>query len=122
MHEEAWAFWEKAMAIDLDVEHGGAAEGIHIANAAAVWQIVVFGFAGMLTATQSEVLTLAPRLPNAWTRLAFPLVWKGCRLEVDLTGTICNIVNRGSVPLDACVNGKIATIQPGHKKEWELAR
>ncbi|HOJ73226.1 MAG TPA: glycosyl hydrolase family 65 protein [Phycisphaerae bacterium] len=122
LHHEAWAFWEKAKGIDLDVEHGGAAEGIHIANAAAVWQILVFGFAGMLTAMQSDTLTLSPRLPQAWTRLAFPLVWKGCRLELELTRTTCRLTNRGSVPLGACVSGKTATIRPAQTEEWGLTQ
>ncbi len=101
--DEAWRFWMRGRDIDLDVKHGGAAEGIHIANAGAVWQMVVLGFAGMRTAMQADVLTLAPRLPAAWTRLAFPAVWKGQPVYVDVSPDEVMVANRGSAPLEVQV-------------------
>jgi len=118
--DEAWEFWQQAKAIDLDIEHGRAAEGIHIANAGAVWQMAVFGFAGMRTAMQADVLTLSPRLPVAWSRLAFPVVWKGAAAYVDIEPDGVTVTNRGSRPLDVCVHGEPRTIPPGERALWKL--
>ncbi|HPD31148.1 MAG TPA: glycosyl hydrolase family 65 protein, partial [Phycisphaerae bacterium] len=102
--DEAWRFWMRARAIDLDVEHGGAAEGIHIANAGAVWQMLVLGFAGMRTAMQAEMLTLMPSLPAAWSRLAFPVVWQGQPVYVEIEPEEVRIANRGSAPLEVQIH------------------
>ncbi len=120
LDDEAWQFWQKARAIDLDVAHGGAAEGIHIANAGAVWQMAVLGFAGMRTAMQSDVLTFEPRLPARWSRLAFPVAWKRGRLYVNCTRSSMTIRNDGPEPLPARVSGVERTIQPGQAAEWKL--
>jgi len=117
--DAAWEFWQRAKAIDLDIEHGGAAEGIHIANAGAVWQMAVFGFAGMRTAMQADVLTLSPRLPAAWSRLAFPIVWKGAAAYVDVERDGVTVTNRGSRPLEVCVHGEPRTIPPGGRTLWK---
>jgi kojibiose phosphorylase len=83
LREEAWSMWSRACAVDLDATGGGAAEGVHIANAAALWQTVVFGYLGVRTALQSSRLVLAPRLPRAWTRVRLPMVWRGCPVTID---------------------------------------
>jgi trehalose/maltose hydrolase-like predicted phosphorylase len=111
--DEALAFWRRSCAQDLDFAHGGAAEGIHIAGAGANWQMAVFGFAGMATAPQAQALTLRPRLPAGWTRLAFPVVWRGTPVYVDITPAGCVIANRGSRALDAVVNGAPLTVPAG---------
>ncbi|MBN1510401.1 MAG: glycoside hydrolase family 65 protein [Phycisphaerae bacterium] len=117
---DAWRFWVAGRALDLDVTHGGAAEGIHIANAAAVWQMAVQGFAGMRTAMQSDVLTLRPRLPEAWTRLAFPIVWKGCPAYVDANHKGVTVANRGPEPLAVTVYGRTHEIPAGGQQRWEV--
>ena len=122
LDEEAWQFWQQAKGIDLDVAHGGAAEGIHIAGAGANWQVAVFGFAGMRTAAQAEVLTFRPRLPAAWSRLAFPVVWKGCPVAVEIVPTGTTVANRGGRPLTVRVNEEERTIPPGETSVWGSAR
>lgn len=118
--DEAWHFWEHSLDIDLDTAHGKAAEGIHIANAGAVWQVAVLGFAGFQTAMETDVLSFSPRLPKRWSRLSFPLVWKGTGLHVDLTADTCVILNRGPGPLRARVNGCEKIIEPGTTAEWAV--
>lgn len=105
--EEAWSFWEQARAIDLDTANGGAAEGIHIANAGAVWQMVVLGFAGMRTALESETLTFEPRLPATWRRLRFPLAWRGRRLRVEITGQEVSVELQSGDDLDVVIGRKL---------------
>ncbi|MBN1286299.1 MAG: glycoside hydrolase family 65 protein [Anaerolineae bacterium] len=111
--DEAVQFWQRSLDLDTDVTHGGASEGIHVAAAGLNWQIVVFGFGGVHTAMQADVLTLTPRLPANWTRLAFPFVWKGAPLYVDIRPGAVHIANRGSRPLDVRVGDRAATIPAG---------
>jgi len=117
--EMAWEFWKRSSGLDLDVRHGGAAEGIHIAAAAANWQVAVFGFAGMAGAMESETFTLRPRLPEAWTRLAFPNEWKGHRVFVDIRGGSASVTNRGETPIEASVAGVSLTVPPGGTVAFE---
>lgn len=83
--DEAYDLFERALAIDLDAEAGGAAEGIHIANCAGIWQAVVIGFAGMRWAYESPVPRFEPRLPRKWTSLEFPLRYRGREYAVRIT-------------------------------------
>lgn len=117
--DDAWRFWLAGRGLDLDVAHGGAAEGVHIANAAAVWQMAVLGFAGLRTAMQGDVLTLQPRLPKAWKRLAFPIVWKGCPVHVDANREGVIVTNRGSEPLAVEVYGQSREVPDGGQQSWE---
>ena len=111
--EEAWKCWLMCADKDLDLAHHGAAEGIHIAGAGANWQIAVNGFAGMGTAMESDIFTLRPRLPATWTRLAFPVIWQGCPLFVEITREDCAVTNRGETDLPAEIAGQSLTILAG---------
>lgn len=117
----AWRFWQRAAQIDLDVTRGGAAEGIHIANAALLWQAAVFGFAGVQTAMQSDVLASRPCLPPGWSELSFPLVWRGQRLRVTAGRTQVAISNRSAGPLRARVGDEEHRIGPGATAVWRLS-
>jgi kojibiose phosphorylase len=114
---DAWSYWRRACALDLDVERGGAAEGIHIANCGMLWHTVVHGFAGISSAMHTDILTLTPRLPAQWRLLRFPLQWRGDRFFIELTPKDVRIRNDGPrhmvravvndsaqhIPLDATV-------------------
>ncbi|KWX75514.1 glycoside hydrolase [Paenibacillus riograndensis] len=75
--EEAEAFLQRVMAIDFSLEKKGAAEGIHIANCGGLWQLIVYGFAGLASAMWSDTIKLQPRLPEGWEELSFQIVWRG---------------------------------------------
>ncbi len=120
LDDEAWRFWESAKSIDLDVKHGGAAEGIHIAGAAANWMVAVLGFGGMKTAMQSETLTLHPRLPKCWSRLAFPIVWHRCPVHVEILPGSVRVLNQGSESLRVQVHDEERSIAPDEQSTWEV--
>ncbi len=112
--EEAWGFWKLTSQIDLDVEGGrGASEGIHIAAAGAAWQVAVFGFGGVATAMQSNVLSVCPRLPVNWSRLAFPLMWHGSPVLIDISPAECTISNRGHRELEVCIDQQRCFVPAG---------
>lgn len=84
--EEAYAFFERALDIDLSYAGGGTAEGIHIANCGGIWQAVVAGFAGMRFAYGADTPTFAPRLPKHWKKLSFHLVYAKHSYNVTIEG------------------------------------
>jgi kojibiose phosphorylase len=116
--DEAVSFWNRAKGLDLDTEGSGAAEGIHISNAGLVWQMLVMGFAGMATAMAGEVLSFRPQLPPKWSKLAFPVVWRGQRAFAEFTPKAGRITNRSDRPLEVQVDGVRQTIAPGATATW----
>lgn len=83
--EEAERFLKKVMEIDMSLEKKGAAEGIHIANCGGLWQMLVYGFAGLRSAMWSGEIELKPHLPENWEKLEFNLAWQGKRYRVTVT-------------------------------------
>ncbi len=83
--EEAERFLDKVIDIDLSVEKRGAEEGIHIANCGGLWQLIVYGFAGLQSAMWEEDMVLTPHLPKGWKQLDIPVMWHGERKRVVVT-------------------------------------
>lgn len=83
--EEAEKFLKKVMEIDMSPEKKGAAEGIHIANCGGLWQMIVYGFAGLKSAMWSKEIKLEPHLPENWAGLEFKLAWQGKRYKITVT-------------------------------------
>jgi alpha,alpha-trehalose phosphorylase len=81
----AYDYLGEAALIDLHDLHHNVQDGIHMASLAGAWTALVAGFGGMRV--QNGSLTFAPRLPEALGRLAFHLVFRGCRLHVEVTAT-----------------------------------
>ena len=119
LDDEAWRYWLTSASLDLDTRHGGAAEGVHIAGAAANWLIVVQGFGGVKSALQSETLTLSPRLPARWTRLTFPLVWRGVEVHVVVERESTTISNCSDRALSVVVWGDERSVAADSAVTWE---
>ena len=83
--DEAYRFFQDSSKIDLDEEHAGAAEGIHIANCGGIWQAVIFGFAGMSRAYESDVPEFRPVMPQHWKKISFPLFYRGEEMYAEVT-------------------------------------
>lgn len=82
--EAAGAFLQRVTDIDLSPEKKGAAEGIHIANCGGLWQLIVYGFAGLKSAMWSEAIELEPRLPAGWEELSFRMAWRGEHYQITV--------------------------------------
>lgn len=115
--DQAVRFFEQSCATDLD---DGAEEGIHIAAAGINWQIAVLGFGGLHTAMTADVLTLTPRLPPGWRRLAFPVHWKGQSVWVDMDPAQVRITNRGHTPLKVSLRQRVAQVPARATSVFEL--
>jgi kojibiose phosphorylase len=80
--EEAYEHFMLAARADLRDVRGNADGGIHAASAGGIWQAVVFGFAGLQL--EGKAITLRPRLPPLWKRLAFVVQVHGRQYEVEV--------------------------------------
>src|SRR4030065_825695 len=85
LDEQAWKYWEITSKFSLDVKNGKASHGIHIGCSASIWQYIVFGFAGVKTAMEAEILTLNPRPPKKWFMISFPIIWKGQSVRIIMS-------------------------------------
>jgi trehalose/maltose hydrolase-like predicted phosphorylase len=83
-------YLERAISLDLDLEHGvTAAGGVHIATLGGIWQALVLGFGGMAVADGRPRFT--PNVPASWGRLRFRVQWRHGVLEVTATGTTTTV-------------------------------
>lgn len=80
--EESYHMLMKGALVDLENLRGNTPEGIHAACAGAVWQAVIFGFAGLRVT--SDGCTTSPHWPANWQRIAFQFKHKGEPIKVDL--------------------------------------
>jgi len=86
--DEAHRYFIRSCSVDLmntgkAISGGTFIGGIHTAACGAAWQICVSGFAGV--AVNDEGLSMEPRLPPGWSRLAFRFVYHGRRIRVVCT-------------------------------------
>jgi trehalose/maltose hydrolase-like predicted phosphorylase len=77
---QALAFFRQTTAIDLNPLLGNSAAGIHMAALGGLWQSATLGFAGLRV--DAAGVRVDPHLP--WRRLAFPCMWRGRSLHLDL--------------------------------------
>jgi kojibiose phosphorylase len=87
--DEALAYFRMAAAIDLGDEMGNAAQGVHMAALGGLWQAATTGFGG--TRVEGDALRVDPHLPPSWRRLAFPVLFRGARVAVDVSGETLTI-------------------------------
>ena len=64
-----------------DLEHN-VRDGVHMASLAGAWTALVAGFGGMRL--QNNLLSFAPRLPDALELLAFHVLFRGSRLRIEV--------------------------------------
>ncbi|ROR28229.1 kojibiose phosphorylase [Mobilisporobacter senegalensis] len=89
--KEAERFLDKVIDIDMCPDKCGAEEGIHIANCGGLWQLIVYGFAGLKSAMWEDNIVLNPCLPREWQQVEIPIMWHGERKRVVVTHEGYNI-------------------------------
>jgi trehalose/maltose hydrolase-like predicted phosphorylase len=80
--ELALSYFRSAASIDLAEDAARSSGGVHIATMGGLWQVAVFGFAGL--SFLDDALALDPRLPAQWNSLGFRVQWRGRRLRVQI--------------------------------------
>lgn len=82
-HDLALKYFMSSLFVDLADLHRNTSDGIHVASTGGVWSALVYGFGGMRD--HGGRITFEPRLPVAWTRVAFRVTLRGTRLRVEVT-------------------------------------
>ncbi len=106
--ELAYDYLAEAALMDLgDLEHN-TRDGLHIASLAGAWIGTVSGLGGMRD--HAGALRFAPRLPQALTRVAFRLTFRGRRLLVDIRHDKATYTLSDGEPLEIVHHGESATV------------
>lgn len=103
---QAYRFWREGTEIDLGSDPHACDDGIHAAATGAIWLGTIQGFAGV--SVRGGELHIAPRLPQGWQRLAFPLQWRGVALQIVIEAgqiAICS-----SAPVELWLNQQLITV------------
>jgi trehalose/maltose hydrolase-like predicted phosphorylase len=104
--EMALQFFKETAAIDLDDTHVAIAGGIHMAALGGIWQMAVFGFAGVCV--RDDGIAIDPKLPAGWRGLSFSLQWRGRHLQIriDQTGQRLEATLASGEPMTIIVGGE----------------
>jgi trehalose/maltose hydrolase-like predicted phosphorylase len=78
----ALGYFRQTSAIDLADTHAAIDGGVHIAALGGLWQMTVFGFAGL--SFRDDGLAVDPILPDAWRSLGFSVQWRGRHLRIRI--------------------------------------
>lgn len=82
-NSKAYRYLKRAAILDLVDLQKNTREGIHAANAGGVWQVVVFGFAGV-TIGDEGMLAIQPKMPKEWSGLSFKIHYGGAWILVTI--------------------------------------
>lgn len=82
--KKAYRYLKRAAFIDLVNLQKNTREGIHAANAGGVWQVVIFGFAGV-SVDEDGILCISPKMPREWSGLTFRIHYLNTWLEISIS-------------------------------------
>ncbi|WP_405578464.1 glycoside hydrolase family 65 protein [Streptomyces sp. NBC_01190] len=85
--------------MDLEDLENNSRDGLHIAALAGTWTALVAGLGGMRLFDRDSI-RFAPRLPDALSRIAFRLIFRGRRLRVEVTRTAATYTLAEGEPLE----------------------
>lgn len=80
--EEAYAYFDRTVRMDLDDINRNAKDGLHTAAMAGSWMSIVNGFAGMRL--KEGELSFRPALPGKWESCTFRVTYRGQLLKVRM--------------------------------------
>ena len=104
----AYDYFAEAALMDLDDLEHNTRDGVHIASLAGSWIAAVAGFGGMRD--HDGDLSFAPRLPEALTRLAFRMTFRGRRLLVEVRSSAATYSVLAGAPLEIAHHGSRVTL------------
>lgn len=117
--DDAWNFWQDSLKLDLN---GGAADGVHIGNAAANWLVAVFGFGGMGTPLQFDDFYFTPKLPEKVSRMAFPVTRNGVSIFIDITKEKVEVTNNSKEEANVTIFDTKKTIAGQTKESFPIKK
>lgn len=118
LEKMAYDLYEGALAIDLGTQMKSSNEGIHSASAGGIWESTVMGFGGVRM--EGEYMRIAPKLPEKWNRLIFPLYFKGNSFIVKADHKSVAVENNGKKDVVILLGKEMVTIAAGQKVKRNL--
>jgi trehalose/maltose hydrolase-like predicted phosphorylase len=116
----ALSYFHDSTALDLSDATAGAAGGVHIAALGGLWQVAVFGFAGL--SIGPEGLSFEPLLPDTWQQLKFAVQWRGRKIHVRIDAASnrfdAELRDGGAMRLAVC--GATFDLRPGQAIQVDL--
>ncbi len=111
--ELALHYFREAASIDLAGPAARSAGGVHVAALGGLWQVVVFGFAGL--SLLDDAMAFTPQLPASWSSVAFCLQWRGRRIKVRIErrGNLLSATLEEGKALKLIVAGEEHELLPG---------
>jgi alpha,alpha-trehalose phosphorylase len=110
----AYDYLGEAALLDLaDLEHN-TRDGVHIASLAGAWLALVMGFGGLRH--ERGNMRFAPRLPDGISRLAFMVIFRGRRLQVEISHHEARYLLVDGEPLEIIHHGERLTLSAGHRR------
>ena len=110
--DAAYDNWIKSMDIDFG-QRPRASDGIHFANVGGMWQELVLGFCGMVSALNTDTLTFKPCMPKEIDSISYQIIWKGQKVSINVTGSKVALKNMSSKELSFIVKGKTEHVAAG---------
>ena len=99
--EKALQYYMHSIYLDLDDTQGNTEDGIHAANMGGSYMGIVFGFAGLRI--HPESLSLRPCIPQSIQSYAFPLLYRGRRIDLAVNQDTITLQADGNEPLEITV-------------------
>ncbi|MBO0995726.1 glycoside hydrolase family 65 protein [Bacillus sp. SD088] len=100
----AYQWFQEACLIDLGANPHSSDEGVHAASLGAIW-LAVFHFLNISFSEDS--ITVQPTLPKDWSRLKFPIQYRGRKLEFIVENEKLIVKNVGGAPLTIKVKDEV---------------
>jgi len=108
--QASYEAWLRSINIDFG-KRPRSSNGIHCANVGGMWQEVVFGFCGLVSAINTDILTFRPCLPSEIHKISFKIQWKQQWVRVTVVKNEVIIENLSSQSLTFVINEKEYTVE-----------
>lgn len=94
--EKAYEMYLRTARLDLDNYNNDTEDGCHITSMAGTWMAIAHGFGGLRV--QHDELVLRPFVPSHWTSFSFKVMFRGARLQVQVTADNILVTNETETP------------------------
>lgn len=116
---DAYDNWKKSMDIDFGAKPRSS-DGVHFANVGGMWQEIVLGFCGLVSALNTDVLTFNPCLPGEIKEISIKIIWKGSKVGITVKPQEMIFMNLSEKDMVFNVKGRNYAAAAGciMKAEW----
>ncbi|AZK45073.1 glycoside hydrolase family 65 protein [Paenibacillus lentus] len=106
--EKAYEMYLRTARLDLDNYNNDTEDGLHITSMAGTWMSVVQGFGGLKV--KDDALQLHPFVPSHWTSFSFKVMFRGARLNVNVTEDNITVTNETDTPAAIVIYDRSYTV------------